>query len=255
MCFEFNAEPPISPQSGSAARGEDIVLESADGTRFLAYVAHTSTPAKAGIIVLPDARGLFHFYKELALRFAEAGIETVAIDYFGRTAGLTDRDQDFDFWPHVMEARRETLDADIAAAAAYLRGLPNAPQSLFTVGFCFGGSNSFLQACSNPGLAGVIGFYGRLAGPSRDGSPTALERASAFTIPVLGLFGGADPAIAAEHRQQFDEGLDKAGVAHEIITYPDAPHSFFDRTQAEYAKESADAWKRILGFVAAHTKA
>ena len=255
MCFEFNAEPPISSQNGSAAHGEDIVLTSADGTRFTAYAAHTGTAAKASVIVLPDVRGLFHFYKELALRFAEAGIEAVAIDYFGRTAGLTDRDEQFDFWPHVMETRRETLDGDIAAAVAYLGSLPNPPQSLFTVGFCFGGSNSFIQASNNPGLAGVVGFYGGLAGPSRNGSPTALERASTSTIPVLGLFGGADQMITPEHVQKFDQELNKAGVEHELITYPGAPHSFFDRAQAQYATESADSWKRILEFISAHTKA
>lgn len=252
MCYELNAEPPIQP--GSGAHSEEIVLKSADGTQFSAYAAHTSSPTKSGVIVLPDVRGLFHFYKELALRFAEAGIEAIAIDYFGRTAGLTERGDDFDFWPHVMETRADALAADIATAISYLQARPNAPQSLFTVGFCFGGSNSFLQGANNQGLAGVVGFYGGLAGPSRNGSPTPLDRVHEISCPVLGLFGGADTFITAEHVQKFDEGLDVAKVEHEIITYPGAPHSFFDRAQAEYANESADAWKRIQEFIAKNSK-
>lgn len=254
MCFSLDAEPPISSASGSAVQGEDIVLNSADGTRFAAYAAHAGNPQGAGIVILPDVRGLFRFYKELALRFAEAGIEAVAIDYFGRTAGLTSRDEQFEFMPHVMQTRFETLAADVAAAVDYLRGLPDAPQSIFTVGFCFGGSTSFLQAANNHGLAGVIGFYGSPSGPSRNGSPAPIERVQDFRCPVLGLFGGADTHIPAESIQQFDIALTHAGIEHELVTYPGAPHSFFDRVQAQYANESADAWKRILAFIAAHTR-
>ena len=53
------------------------------------------------MLVLPDVRGLFRYYEELALRFAEAGIEALAIDYFGRTAGLGARTAEFDYMPHV----------------------------------------------------------------------------------------------------------------------------------------------------------
>src|SRR5438045_525246 len=140
MCFGLDAEPPVPSSSASATQGEDVVLSAADGTRFAAYIAHASNPQEAGVVILPDVRGLFHFYKELALRFAEAGIEAVAIDYFGRTAGLTSRDEQFEFMPHVMQTRPETLRADIAAAVNYLRELTDAPRSIFTVGFCFGGA-------------------------------------------------------------------------------------------------------------------
>lgn len=253
MCFELNAEPPISSNAG-AARGEDVVLNSADGTRFAVYAAHASNPQGAGIVVLPDVRGLFYFYKELALRFAEAGVEAVAIDYFGRTAGLTPRDEQFEFMPHVMQTRAETLSDDVAAAVSYLRGLPDAPRSIFTVGFCFGGGVSFIQAANKHGLAGVIGFYGRPIGPTRTGGPAPIDRVEEFSCPVLGLFGGADTAITPDNIQQFDSALTRVGIEHELVIYPGAPHSFFDRMQDKYANESADAWKRMLAFIGAHTQ-
>ena len=251
MCHELNAEPPLQANERGNAYGEELILTSADGTQFTAYAAHTGTPAKSGVVILPDARGLFHFYKELALRFADTGCETIAIDYFGRTAGLTPRNEQFGHWPHAQKTHSDTIAADIAAALSYLRARPNAPQALFTVGFCFGGCNSFLQGANNQGLAGVIGFYGVLAGTPY-GSPTPLERVHEIRCPVLGLFGGADTVIAAEHVQTFDEGLDQAGVEHEIVTYPGAPHSFFDRSQDQYANESADAWKRVQAFIATY---
>jgi carboxymethylenebutenolidase len=67
--------------------------------------------------------------------------------------------------------------------------------------------------------------------------------------PVLGLFGGADQGITAEQVEQFRAALADAGVQHDIVTYPGAPHSFFDRKYEEYAEECEDAWRRVLGFL------
>jgi carboxymethylenebutenolidase len=79
--------------------------------------------------------------------------------------------------------------------------------------------------------------------------PSPKEHASESRCPVLGLFGGADPVIPAEHRDEFERGLSAAGVDHEIISYPGAPHSFFDRTAADHADACEDAWRRVLGFL------
>ena len=89
MCFELDSLPPIPPLSGGApVRSEDVTLEAADGTRFAAFVALPDEPGPVGVVVLPDVRGLYRFYEELALRFAERAYPSVAIDYFGRTAGV-----------------------------------------------------------------------------------------------------------------------------------------------------------------------
>lgn len=253
MCFDVNAEPPIEASSDTGSRGEDIVLTSADGTRFAAYAGHAGRSNGAAIVILPDVRGLFRFYKQLAMRFAEAGVEAVAIDYFGRTAGLTARGDDFDYMPHVQQTRIENVNADVSAAIAYLETQSQSPYALFTVGFCFGGSNSFLQAASQRGLSGVIGFYGNPVGPTRNGAPAPADLAAQFTCPVLGLFGGGDTYITPDKIAAFDEALSKAGIGHELITYPGAPHSFFDRHQEKFAKESADSWQRILGFLNQYT--
>src|SRR5438045_9664314 len=101
MCYDPTARPPDPPGNPGQANGQDIVLTSADGTRFAAYAAHPTAPSTASIVIYPDVRGLHNFYKELALRFAEQAIDAVAIDYFGRTAGLTPRDDSFEYLPPV----------------------------------------------------------------------------------------------------------------------------------------------------------
>jgi carboxymethylenebutenolidase len=249
MCFDHDSLPPIPPISGAAVSHEDLVLEAADGNRFAAFAASPDDPSGVGIAILPDVRGLYRFYEELALRFAERGHTAVAIDYFGRTAGAKKRGDDFEYMPHVDQTTQDGIQADVAAAVARLRSPANGPcRAIFTVGFCFGGRNSWLSAAGGHDLAGAIGFYGR-PGAGRDGVPGPTQRASEIASPILALQAGADQNITAEDNAAFDEALTTARVEHEVVTYPGAPHSFFDRKQEEFKSESEDAWKRVLAFI------
>lgn len=252
VCFELDSSPPIDPVSGASIASERVILRAGDGNEFMAYLASAGVPGAAGIVILPDVRGLFRFYEELADRFAERGYDAVAIDYFGRTADTTDRGENFDFWPHVEQTTAEGVRADTAAAVALLRSADgDARRPVFTIGFCFGGSNSWLQAAAGHGLAGAIGFYGRPV-TARPGSPAPADRSADCECPILALFGGADPGIPPEDVAAFAQALTDAGVPHEIHTYDGAPHSFFDRHYGAFAAESADAWERVLGFIEAN---
>jgi carboxymethylenebutenolidase len=249
MCFETDARPPLPPIRGSALDTRDLILTAADGARFAAYAARAAEPSGAGVIVIPDVRGLHPYYEELALRFAEAGVHAVAIDPYGRTAGAEKRGDDFDREPHVVQMRGEHATADVAAAAEWLRSNDgNPPQRLYTVGFCLGGRISLLQAAAGLGLRGVIGFYPWPTGPHRSNLPAPAEEAPRFGCPVLALYGGADAGIPAEARETFDRALDAAGVEHRALVYEGAPHSFFDRKSVEFAEASADAWRQVLAF-------
>ncbi len=253
MCYDTDARPPIPPIAGGTADGEDITLSAADGNRFAAYMAHSGNASGARVLIFPDVRGLHQFYKDLALRFAEVGVGALATDYFGRTAGLGPRDEAFDFRSHVEQMQVPSVFADATAALAYLRRSSNSDRATFIVGFCMGGSLSLLAGAEDFDLAGIIAFYAGLSRTRPGAKGSTLEQAGKIRHPVLGLFGGADPGIPASEVHQLDEQLDKAGVEHEIITYPGAPHSFFDRRYEEFAEASADAWKRVLGFIAAHS--
>ncbi len=253
MCYDLDARPPIPSISGGSTDGEDIVLTAQDGNRFAAYMAYPTKPKGAQALIFPDVRGLHQFYKELALRFAETGIPTLAIDYFGRTAGISPRDEKFEFRPHVEAMQMPTFLADVAAALAYLHSQSKKEPSTFIVGFCRGGTLSLLTATEDLNLTGIIAFYAGMSRPIPGSKGATLEQASQIRYPVLGLFGGADPGIPPSDVQRLDEQLDIAGVKHEIITYAGALHSFFDRRYEEFAEASADAWKRVLNFIDALT--
>jgi carboxymethylenebutenolidase len=257
MCFDLEARPPIAPIAGGATDAGRFMLTSPDGTQFDAYRARAASPTGAGMVVIPDVRGLHPYYEELAVRFAEIGVDAVAIDFFARSAGTGPRDKDFDFMSHVPRTTPATLQADIAAAVAHLRSpAGGGVTSLFSVGFCFGGALAYLQAASGLGYAGVIGFYGWPLGLARwPDRPKPIDAAARFACPVLSIFGGADPGIPAAAIDAFDQALRQARVAHENVVYPDAPHSFFDRRQSEFAEASADAWRRVQAFVRSKTAA
>jgi carboxymethylenebutenolidase len=243
VCFELDSSPPIPVIRGAAVSHEDLTLEAADGNRFAAFAATPEEPSNVGVVILPDVRGLYRFYEELALRFAERGMSAIAFDYFGRTAGTAKRGQDFEYPPHVEQTTTPTVQADVAACITYLR--EHSADRVFTVGFCFGGRQSWLAAADQDGIAGAIGFYGRPA--------EATERAAELKAPILALQAGDDKNITAEDNAAFAAALEAADVEYELVTYDGAPHSFFDRKQEEFTDASEDAWSRVLTFLESHS--
>src|ERR1700687_5710204 len=211
MCYDDLAQPPVPPGVGGGSNGDDLVVTAADGNRFNAYLARPAQPGGAQILIYPDVRGLHQFYRELALRFADVGISAIAMDYFGRTAGLPPRDEKFDLMAHVQQLRLPALFADATAALNYLRQGDGAQRATFIVGFCMGGSLTIYSGTQDFGLAGLIGFYTRF-GRKLDEAGTALDVSPRVRYPFLGLYGGADQGISADQIEQLDKNLDQAKV-------------------------------------------
>jgi carboxymethylenebutenolidase len=252
MCFEFDAVPPDLPidvsRVGGGAAAEVLELESADGTHFSAAFAGTAESRGPAVVIYPDVRGLYPFYIRLAERFAEAGHHAVVVDFFGRTAGLGPRGEDFEYLEHVPQTRSLQVQADTRAALDLVAERTGERRAV-SVGFCFGGGESFLATTNKDlGLIGAVGFYAGLD-RSRWGLEGPLDRAADMQGSLLGLFGGADQGITQDQIDEFSRRLGDAGVAHDFHVYPGAPHSFFDRKQEEYADVSEDAWHRVLAFL------
>ncbi len=241
MCHDHDSRPPAPPRSGEVAERAALTLTATDGTQFAAsYAAPAGTPA-VGVVVLPDIRGLHPYYVALAERFAEAGVAAVAVDYFGRTAGLPEggtRGEDFGWQEHIPQTTAAGIDADITAAMAELRARHGADLPVVTVGFCFGGSHSWRQSGGNLGLAGCAGFYGR---PSLVG-----EAAGRAHLPTVMLIAGADSATPVEDQLALAETMRRAGAEVDAPVYEGAPHSFFDRAYGDWSEACRDAWEHLL---------
>jgi len=253
MCTDHDSRPPIAPISGAAIDAGTEIIKGAGGADLRVFVARPQQSTGAGILILPDVRGLHPFFEELASRFAERGITAVAMDYFCRTAGTDRQPEDFDYQPHLEQISWDNVAGDIKAAIAHLRGQASKPRSTFATGFCMGGRLAADATTLGLGLAGAIPFYGWPIGPHRTGSPAPADLAEQIECDLLLIYGGADQGITESVRDEFDQALDRVGVKHDTVVYPGAPHSFFDRKAEEFADASADAWDKTLAFIRRHT--
>jgi carboxymethylenebutenolidase len=243
MCHDHDSRPPAPPRTGDVAERGQLTLTAADGTEFSAAYAAPAAAPRVGVVVLPDIRGLHPYYVALAERFAEAGVPAVAIDYFGRTAGVAEggtRGEDFDWQAHIPQTTPAGVDADTTAGIEYLRSRTDPALPVVTVGFCFGGSHAWRQSAGELDLAGSAGFYGR---PSMVG-----EAAAAARRPVVMVIAGADAATPVEEQRRLAETMRAAGADVDDVVYDGAPHSFFDRAFGEWADACQDAWQHVLAL-------
>lgn len=242
MCHADGSAPPGAPGAGEVAEAFDLHLTAADGARLMAYAARPEVSRGCGAVVLPDVRGLHDYYRGFARALAGAGVAAVAIDYYGRVLPDGPRDASMaEMFPLVGRLTPELVAADVAAATAHLRS-----EVVFTVGFCFGGSQAWIQSAFDHGLAGCAGFYGR-----PDDCRPFLDR---MRPPLLLLVAGADAMTPVEDFRRFDAELAEAGVMRDMVVYDGAPHSFFDGGLAEHAEACEDAWRRLLEFIDERTR-
>ncbi len=248
MCFDRDSLPPIPVISGAAVSHDELVLEARDGNRLAAFAATPDEPGGAGVVILPDIRGLYRFYEELALRFAERGSrgdrDRLLRAHCRRRRSATTSSSTGRTWSR--RRRRASRPTPPRASSALREGAE--ARAVFTVGFCFGGRHSWLAAAGGHGLAGAIGFYGR-PGPGATAHPGR---------PSGPASSGADPRADGRRRRRHP-GRTGRGVrvgarrrpasSTRSSIYDGAPHSFFDRKQEEFADASADAWSRVLAFI------
>ena len=198
-------------------------------------------------MILPDVRGLYRFYEELALRFAERGHAAVAFDYFGRTAEAEKRGDDFEYMPHVRQTTAAGVQADVGAAArtCAARGASASSPSVL-----LRRRHSWLATAGGHDLAGAVGFYGR-PGTGSDGSPGPTQRAAEMR-PDPGPHGWGRPGYPALRRRGVRRGARGRGVEHEVVVYGRAAQLLRPQT-GEFAAESEDAWNRVLAFLERHS--
>jgi carboxymethylenebutenolidase len=243
MCFPSGSHPPLPSISGAASDEGDIHLTAEDGHRLMAYFARASEPSGNGVVVLHDGYGYRDYYKELARTFASAGIEAVAIDLYARTAHDDEgpRDETWLFRPHMEATSADTVDADVRAGMSFLRSAEGgAARSIFTLGFCFSAAYSWRQSASQTSLAGCMGMYGV---PDRVRGEIANMKS-----PLLVIVAGADRTPISDF-EAFDRELVAAEVAHRMVVYEGAPHSFYDVKFTEWKGACDDAWRQMIDFI------
>jgi carboxymethylenebutenolidase len=244
----------VGAPAPAAVREEERSIRAGDGANLREFLALPATGYRRGaVLIIHDIWGYTDFYKDLARRITQHGHAAALVDFFGRLGDL----------PESMRAPERTGTKPEAMARAmqraqqlsderFLADMQTAVDDLLVRGasrvagwgFCMGGRLAYVAAARVSGLAGVVAYYGHLQ--AEPGRLSPLQLASEIKIPVLGIFGGADPGISAEQIAAF---RDAVKTDKDIVIYPDAPHGFLRYGATQHRAAIDDALQRTFRFL------
>jgi carboxymethylenebutenolidase len=224
------------------------------GSDRISGVLYTpETSPSAAIVLIPDVRGISALYREIASRFARAGIATLVLDIYSREGAPNLADMAAVFsWIDALPDRR--VLADVAAAVGHLRRRADVRRSAVgVVGFCLGGQYAMMAACRLDGLAACVAFYGMLRHRTEGTHklPTPLETTNDLRCPLLGLFGADDELIPCDDVKTFGSDLARAGKTFDLYVFERAGHAFMNdrRPDAFRPNTAAKAFDLAVKFL------
>jgi carboxymethylenebutenolidase len=243
-----------STRMNEALSAETITITGHDGDEIEAYLARPLEAGQFGsVVVIHHMPGYDTQTKEITRKFAAFGYAALMPNLYHRDAPGASPDDAAAAARAVGGVPDARLVGDVAGAADYLRALPGANGKVGTIGYCSGGRQSFLAACSLQ-LDAAVDCYGAfIINPPPTGIPLKVEPiirlAPNLSCPLLGLFGEEDKNPTPEETGQLAKVLDELGKPHEFHTYPDAGHAFFSVNRPSYRVEAAnDGWAKIWDF-------
>jgi carboxymethylenebutenolidase len=190
------------------------------------------------VVVIQEWWGLDDHIKSIVDRFAQAGFAAVAPDlYYGEVTGEPDEARKLRMamiWDEALAVIQGAIDYLLAREEVF-------PKQVGVTGFCMGGGLTWHAAAKLEHVAAAVPFYG--GGPELTDEEVARMRGRR----VLAIFGELDRGVSPEVARGRDAQMEKAGIHHQTIIYPDAQHAFFNDTRAAYHPlAAADAWQRSL---------
>ncbi len=244
-----------------AMMAETISITGHGGDEIEAYLARPLGPGPfGGVVVIHHMPGHDVGTKEITRTFAGHGYLALCPNLYHREAPGASPDDAAAAVRVRGGVPDERLVGDVAGAVRYLRAMPASNGKVGTIGYCSGGRQSFLAACSLP-LEAAVDCYGAfIVGSPPEGMPLKIgpivHLAKDLSCPLLGLFGEDDRSPSPDQVAELDKALTDAGKAHEFHNYPGAGHAFFSVNRPAYRPEAAmDGWAKIFDFFGRHLAA
>jgi len=242
-----------------ALTAKTISLTGHGGDEIEAYLAVPDDgPGPHGsVVVIHHMPGYDSPTKEIVRKFAANGYAALMPNLYYRDAPGASPDDAAATARAKGGVPDERLVGDVGGAADYLRGLDGANGKVGVIGYCSGGRQSFLAACSRP-LDAAVDCYGAfIVNPPPEGMPlkatSLVGLARDLSCPLLGLFGADDQYPTPDETAALSKVLDEAGKPHEFHTYEGAGHAFFSVNRPAYRPEAAnDGWQKIWDFYGRH---
>jgi len=231
------ATPP-----GPAVAAQAITFPGPEGRTIQAAWAAATQP-RGAVLVIHENRGLNDHIRSVAGRLAASGYSALAIDLLSAEGGTAALGDEARAMAALSSAPQERFVADMRAGLDELERRASG-QKLGAIGFCFGGGMVWLLLASGePRLAAAAPFYG----PLPDNADFSGSEAA-----VLGIYAEQDERVNAS-REAATAALERAGLTHEIVTYPGANHAFFNDTGPRYNQDAATrAYTKVLDWFGRH---
>jgi carboxymethylenebutenolidase len=237
-----------------AMRAETVQITGHNGDTIEAYLSQPldATPT-GGVVVIHHMPGYDEGTKEITRRFASRGYLAICPNLHYREAPGASADDAAAASRAQGGVPDDRLVGDVGAAAAYLRAFGSSNGKVATIGYCSGGRQSFLAACSLD-LDAAVDCYGAFVTRARpEGLSLNVEPivhlAPHLSCPLLGLFGADDQYPSPEEVTELEQALVEAGKAFEFHSYEGAGHAFFATDRPSYRPEAAvDGWGKIWDF-------
>ncbi len=247
------AETLIHTDAAGLDSGE-AVIEAGD-RNIPGYWAAPSAPGTfPTIVVIHEIFGVHEWVKDVCRRLAKSGYFAVAPDLYVRQGEVVNKPDIDQVLAVVQKVPDSQVMSDIDSTLRWAGGTGKANITKIGVtGFCWGGREVWLYSAHNPKVNAGVAWYGPLAGTTNELKPThPVDIAGTLTVPVLGLYGGADTGITADTVDQMRHNL-RAGQGSEIIVFPDTPHGFAADYRPSYREGPAkDGWKKMLDWFKHH---
>jgi carboxymethylenebutenolidase len=248
------APPPMISRDPVVAPNDPAIVAAmvefpGEAGPVLGYLAR---PARAGafpaLIVNHDNVGVAEPMLDITRRFAKEGYVALLVDLNSRgggTAAVVAQGMS----PLALAGRLSDDEraADLLAGLAYLQAQPfvAAARGFGTVGFCFGGNQTWLLATRSREIRAAVPYYGTVE----------VSSLPAVTGAVLAFYGEDDTRVTAQAPEVI-AALEAAGTPVDSVIYPGAGHAFFFNFDERYRPEAAaDSWRRTHAWLAQYLSA
>ncbi|MGD1012495.1 MAG: dienelactone hydrolase family protein [Acidimicrobiales bacterium] len=239
-------------------RAETVRVTGHKGDGIEAYLAQPLEKGRFGsVVVIHHMPGYDEGSKEIARKFAAHGYLAICPNLYSREAPGASPEEASAAARALGGVPDDRLVGDVEGCIRLVTSLPSSNGRVATIGYCSGGRQSFLAACSLP-LDAVVDCYGAfVVGTPPEGSPLKVtpivHMAKDLSCPLLGLFGADDQHPSPDDVHELESVLKQAGKSYEFHIYEGAGHAFFATDRPTYRPEVAkDGWARIWSFFGDH---
>ena len=233
---------------------ETVLIRGHQGDQIDAYLARPfGAGPYPGVVIIHHMPGWDGPTKEIARRFAHEGYAAISPNLHFREGKATPEDNSASIRAAGGMPDDRTM-GDVQGAVDYLRTLPYLNGKVGVIGYCSGGRQSYLAACTLRGIDAAIDCYGGgvVAKPEEltARQPVApIDYTKDLQCPLLGLFGVEDTRPSPADTVATEQALQKHGKTYEFHTYENAGHAFFAVDRPNYRQAAAiDGWKKVFAF-------